>query len=114
MKSCAQSSWPISPDTTGTCFATGAICEFQHDSSTHCCPTYTWTEATSCRAGSFGRESSQPERSFDQLLPATRTGCFEPVERTASTSCCIPAARQPSEVTQPSRQQLHEILLGSL
>src|SRR3954468_12626 len=114
MNSCAQSSSPISPLTTGTCLATTPIVESQHGSDAHTLASDTWTEAASWAAGSRGRHWSQPERSVAQATPPATSSCVAPVERTAFTSCCMPAVFQPSEVRQPSRQQRHEMPCGSL
>jgi hypothetical protein len=58
--------------------------------------------------------SDQDDRSLPQSIPVAMIGATAPVERTASTSVCMPAVRQPSSSLQPSRQHFHVMSCGSL
>src|SRR5579884_1372681 len=73
-----------------------------------------WAEAASWWAGSDGSFWSHCDRSPDQLLPPASTGWVAPVERTALSSCCMPAACQPDEVRHPLSQHDQEMSWGSL
>src|SRR5687767_6991875 len=118
---------PNSPTMTGMFAVMGVTSRSKHAVSGHHVPSYEWSDATSWPSGSFGLYVHRLRDEFDQIVlahwmpPSTITFCA-PVERTASTSACIPTAWLPlmlvpteSESVEsqlppapPSRQQDHE------